>query len=139
MKNYLMIALVLAVTACTSPKKESANEEDKVPLKEQVMNVHDEVMPKMGELRSTQKSLLAVADSLGEDSLKTAELKQLATSIEMANENMMAWMRQYDHHFTGTDEEVKVYLEGQLKSIQQVKEDMLSSLEAGKKALETEE
>ena len=54
MKYLSIIALVAVVFSCSSPQKKT-EEAQEPTLKEKVMMVHDEVMPKMGELRKTQK------------------------------------------------------------------------------------
>ncbi|WP_421875892.1 hypothetical protein [Marinoscillum sp.] len=132
MKYLSLIVLLVIMASCSSPKK---TDEESPSLKDEVMNVHDEVMPKMGELRKTQKELLALADSSAADSLVAAKYTELARDIEAANESMMAWMRNYDPNYEGTPEDVKEYLQTQLKDIEKVKTDMLQSLEEGKKAL----
>ena len=132
MKYLSLIVLLAVMVSCSSPQKEK---EEKPSLKDQVMDAHDEVMPKMGELRKTQKELLMMADSSAADSLIAAKYTALARDIENANESMMAWMRHFDPNFTGTPEEVEKYLQTQLKDIEKVKSDMLMSLEEGKKAL----
>ncbi|WP_421890943.1 hypothetical protein [Marinoscillum sp.] len=129
MKRILMICLVV-VGACAQTKKT-----DTKALKDQVMEVHDAVMPKMGELRMTEKQLLAVADSLAEDTVAATRYRELAVAVSSANKSMMNWMHGFDPDFAGSEEEVKTYLEGQLKEIEEVKRLMLSSLEEGQKAL----
>lgn len=129
MKKILLICLVLAA-ACSQTKKE-----DTKGLKDQVMEVHDAVMPKMGELRMTEKQLLVMADSVAGDTAAAARYRELAVAVSSANKSMMTWMHGFDPDFAGSEEEVKAYLEGQLKEIEEVKRLMLSSLEEGQKAL----
>ncbi len=133
MKYLSLIVLLALVVSCSSPQK--AKEEQKPSLKDQVMDAHDEVMPKMGELRKTQKELLLMADSSAADSLIASKYTELARDIEAANESMMAWMRNFDPNYEGTPQEVEKYLQSQLKDIEMVKSDMIKSLEEGKKAL----
>lgn len=131
MKILTIILLSICIISCTPSKKEELTS-----LEKEVMLLHDEVMPKMGELRSTQKELLALADSAGTDSVAARKYHELARIIELANESMMDWMRSYDPNFEGNDEELKAYLETQRKKIEKVNLDMTSSLEEGRKALE---
>jgi hypothetical protein len=133
MKYLSIIALLALMVGCSSPEKKS--EIEAPSLKDRVMDVHDEVMPKMGDLRKTQKDLLAMIDSSATDSLLTAKYTELAREIETANESMMAWMRNFDPNYEGTPEEVEKYLQEQLEKIETVKSDMLKSLDEGKKAL----
>ena len=134
MKYLSIIALVAVMISCSSPQKKT-EEAQEPTLKEKVMMVHDEVMPKMGELRKTQKELLVLVDSSAADSVVAAKYQELAREIEVANESMMNWMRNFEPDFAGTPEEVEEYLQGELEKIETVKSDMLKSLEEGKKAL----
>lgn len=132
--KYLILIFTVLLISCSSPSSETAS--DQMTLEEEVMAIHDSVMPKMGELRSTKNSLLAKADSvLQTDSTHAQVLKELATEIEKANESMMLWMRNYEPEFEGTDAEKEAYLLEQKKAIQQVKDDMEGSLARGEQAL----
>ena len=105
----------------------------------QVMAAHDEVMPKMGDLRRLSKTLNEKADSLAaQDSASFAgqieELRSTAEKIEAANESMMEWMRQFEVPDNEAPvQEVLVYLKEQKAKIDKVKEDMLRSMEEGQK------
>jgi hypothetical protein len=125
------LALMVVLVACESGKKQA----EEKPLMDQVMEVHDAVMPKMGALMKTKKQLLAKANSTA-DSALSIELKTLAQEIELANESMMDWMRNFDPDFEGTEEEIKDYLMKKKKGIEKVAEAMNSSLERGEKALQ---
>ena len=130
MKKFCILLLV-AMFSC-QPSGES---ELKV-LKDEVMAIHDEVMPQMGDLRRTRKDLMLQADSLmASDSVRATELNDLASKIEGANEGMMQWMRAYEPDFAGSDEEIKNYLEAQKLSIEKVRDEMKKSLADGKNAL----
>jgi len=137
MKNLMIAALIIVAAACSPSKKGEATQEEtqKPDLNSQVMAVHDEVMPKMGDLRAVQKKLSAMADSMSMDSVSAASYRDLAARVAAANESMMDWMRNFNRDFQGTDEEVRAYLEGELKKIKKVREEMLGSLKDGQKAL----
>ena len=104
---------------------------------DQVMAAHDEVMPKMGDLRRLSKELGEKADSLAalSDSTYNDRIQQLRTTaekIEAANESMMEWMRQFEMPDNEAPvAEVLVYLREQKEKIDKVREDMLKSLEEG--------
>ena len=131
MKKYVNLLFVALLMAC-GPGKQSEIKE----IKNQAIEIHDEVMPLMGDLRRVRKDLMLMADSIvTSDSLKASTLSELATDIADANEGMMQWMRSFEPEFEGTDEEVIQYFKDQKSSIEKVKEDMLESLENGEKAL----
>lgn len=133
MKNiYVVLVLLLAVWACSDKEKE-----EKDSLMKQVMEAHDEVMPKMGDLRRLGKDLRDKADSLSalNDTSYTEQIQQLRAAseqIEDANESMMEWMRQFEVPDNEAPvKEVLVYLREQKQKIDQVREEMLRSLEEG--------
>jgi len=130
MKTIILI-FVLFVFSCQQGKKSEVAE-----LKDAVMAIHDESMPKMGELRKIRRNLMLQADSLKvSDSTRAVVLLVTAEEIAAANEGMMDWMRNYEPEYTGTKEEILFYLGEQRKSIQKVKEDMEKSLIKGKEML----
>ena len=134
MTKYIPILLTAILLACQSSTQQK-EEVDLDELRKEVLAIHDEVMPKMGTLKRVKNSLLLQADSLGAtDSLSTT-LRETADAIAVANENMMAWMRQYEPAFEGTDEEVLRYLQEQKSSIEKVQKDMLESLAKGEELL----
>lgn len=111
-------------------------------LRDEVMAIHDEVMPKMGDFRKLGKQIEILSDSLRKaDSIDTNRLNDLAArgvEIAAAQEGMMAWMRQYNPEIMqdGTPhEEVMSYLEKQKAAIEKVRDQMIQALSAGEEAL----
>jgi hypothetical protein len=92
--NSLILIFSMLVLACANPLIETNKE-----MRAQIIGVHDEVMPKMGELMSLQKKALAQADSLyAQDSTATTQIesmRSLAGQLDQAYEGMFVWMRQY--------------------------------------------
>lgn len=93
-------------------------------LYQEIMDVHDEVMPKMGKIRNLEKQFRSAALT----SPNATELMSQAEVLASANEAMMNWMRNFNNDFQGLDEEKKEYLLGQKKQVYQVKELMNSSI-----------
>ncbi len=130
--KYLNLLFITLFLACGPSRQDEIKE-----IKNQAIEVHDEVMPLMGDLRRVRKELMLMADStVSIDSLKAETLTAAVTNIANANESMMQWMREFEPEFEGTDEEVIKYFKDQKVAIEKVKEDMLSSLEKGKELLE---
>ena len=133
MKGAILVLLGLILLSCQT----YSNKIDPKALKNEVFDIHDEVMPKMGDLRRVRKALLLQADSLLKvDSTRASVLKSAADSIAVANDGMMEWMRNFNPDFEGTDEEVINYLNEQKRSITKVRDDMLGTLESGQQLLE---
>ena len=117
---FLTLLFSMLVLACANPLIEINKE-----LRAQIIGVHDEVMPKMGELMSLEKKAWAQADSLfAQDStasVKIDAMRSLAETLNQAHEGMFVWMRQYSlDEEEKTPEEVKSYLDEQLLKVNQV-------------------
>ena len=127
------IILMVGLVACTVPPSENTSSPE--DLKKEVMAIHDEVMPKMGDLRKTEKALRDAAGEV-EDMVQSLALSEAADAIGDANENMMVWMRNYDANYDGTDQEVMEYLRNQKAQIEKVRTDMNDTLAKGKELLD---
>jgi len=125
----LILFLAFLVLSCANPLIE-ANKE----MRAQIIWVHDEVMPKIGQLMSLEKKALAQSDILfAQDSTATAEIegmRTLAAQLNQAHEGMFVWMRQYSLEEEGkTPEEIKTYLDEQLLKVNQVNVEIKAALE----------
>lgn len=121
--TFLGLTLLLA---CTS---------ENTQLKEEVIAIHDEVMPHMGRLQSLQKELNEKADQLtSQDSVGSREqilnLRNTAADLDLAYEGMFVWMRQFEpEQGEKTDEEYKAYLNDQKILVEKVRQDINQALE----------
>jgi hypothetical protein len=127
--SALTLLISFLVLACANPLIEENKE-----MRAQIIGVHDEVMPKMGELMSLQKKALAQADSLyAQDSTATAQIESMRTlagKLDQAYEGMFVWMRQYSLEEEGkTPEEIKTYLDDQLLKVNQVNTEIKAALD----------
>lgn len=107
---------------------------DNQALKEEVIAIHDEVMPKMGTLKFYQKRLTEEADQLSElDSVQYQDeiqkRRHLARELDQAYEGMFIWMRQFRPNLEDMeDEEARKYLQEQKSKVTKVNEDIKNSL-----------
>lgn len=133
MKKYIAIfvlSLPLLLSSCDSPKaKEEA-------LAKQVLELHDEVMPKMQDMMRLRKELKKQKSTLDSTSLENATIDTLILNLENADKGMMDWM----HNYNGgqnlyTHEEVMNYLEAEKEKMAKVKIDTDKSMEAATKYL----
>ena len=119
----------MLVLACANPLIETNKE-----MRAQIIGVHDEVMPKIGQLMSLEKKALAQSDSLfAQDSTATTDIeamRSLAGQLNQAHEGMFVWMRQYSLEEEGkTPEEIKTYLDEQLVKVNQVNGNIKAAME----------
>jgi hypothetical protein len=100
-------------------------------LYDDVMDIHDEVMPKMDDiykLKERLKKKLADTPNIADD--KRQEIEALITRLEDSSEGMMVWMRTFDPLPDSLGEEkARKYLEEQKEKVTKVKEDMLQAIE----------
>ena len=126
---FILFTLIFSAckqnTAVDSKTTPASN--DILTLESQVMAIHDEVMPKMGDIHIAKKQLKNLKVDNLDDSLKT-KILQLITDLDKSDEGMMQWMSEWN--VPQKDPEKTAYLEGEKIKITKVKVDMLSSIEA---------
>mgnify|MGYP006209256321 FL=1 len=125
---YLIFILFIFFQSCGNKQVE----ENKAH-REQIIAIHDEVMPKMGQLKSMEKAALQKAEELQKsdspDQAKIEALKNLATQLNQAYEGMFVWMRQYStEDGEQAPEQIKAYLDEQLVLVSKVNEDIKAAL-----------
>lgn len=135
--NYLrfFIAAFFFLSACGPNKKES-NE----ILKQEVIAIHDEVMPKMDELKKLKKEITQKSNELTANSTGSSEeierLNRIAVGLDAAFEGMFVWMRQFKSTYEDmTQEEVEKYLLDQKIKVQEVNDEIKASIAAANKEL----
>ncbi|MFS4454648.1 hypothetical protein [Maribacter sp. 2304DJ31-5] len=134
-KNYFSLLLVLiSFGSCKEEKKAD------VPTQmEQVMAIHDEVMPKMGTLGKLAGKLKPMADSLGPESPQAKALNNL----QEANKVMMDWMQGFGNRFDSEEilegktlsEEKQKWLDEEEEKVKEVKNKINSSIAKAKSLL----
>ena len=124
-KIFLTISIIASLTAC----QKNAEDKQKVMIDE-VMAIHDEVMPKMDDLMTLKGSL----DSAIKVSPDSAKAKQLYAALDSADNQMMDWMQAYnpDQVKGKSDEEVSKYYAEEKTKISSVKELTNKSIEEAK-------
>ncbi|MDC6388150.1 hypothetical protein PP182_05630 [Maribacter sp. PR1] len=129
MKNFILLSIscFLIFISCKEEKKKEGPTQ-----MEQVMAIHDEVMPKTGELGKLVSQLKPIADSLGTESQEAKAMKDL----QEAHKAMMDWMQNFGDRFEPEEilegealsEEKKKWLDEEEMAIKEVKEKINSSI-----------
>ena len=131
----LFISCLFIFISCKKEKKEKATTQ-----MEQVMVIHNEVMPKMGQLGKLVGQLKPMADSLGTDSPEAKAMRDL----QEANQAMMDWMQNFGDKFEHEEimegkelsEEKKQWLNEEEVKVKEVKEKINSSIANAEALLE---
>lgn len=103
-------------------------------LYNQVMDVHDEVMPKMDDImklkRELQDKIANTPDMVVE---RKEQLEQVIANLDSARNAMMTWMHEFNPLPDSVDQEkAREYLESEMERIRKVKILTLESIEKAK-------
>jgi HEPN domain-containing protein len=93
-------------------------------LYDEVMKVHDEVMPKMEDIYKLQQELKKqIADSPTMVDEKRKKIEDKIAHLEEASKSMMVWMREFNPPADSLGEEtMREYLESEMEKVKKVKE-----------------
>ncbi|MCB9081990.1 MAG: hypothetical protein H6555_09800 [Lewinellaceae bacterium] len=131
LRFFYFASMVLVFASCSNTEKVQESAQDQ--LRDQVMAIHDEVMPKIADInRATLEFKKAIAvDSTLEDTLRERVAKSIL-QLEAADEGMMSWMSTFRQpaslRETQSHEAIMAYLQEQLTAVKEVEENMLQSL-----------
>jgi hypothetical protein len=113
---------------------DTTEQEGNQALYDEVMKIHDEVMPKMNDVYSLKEQLkkqIANTPEMAEE--KKKEIEQTISKLDSASEGMMAWMRNFNPLPDSLGEEqAREYLENEMEKVKKVKEDIQEALEKAK-------
>ena len=128
--SFLSAVVVLfAVIACKETKKPDGNADQM----NQVMAIHDEVLPKMSAFGKLVKELKSKEDSTA----MGLEYKKAREDLQAAHNNMMDWMKGFGDRFDSDEilngkalsEEKQAWLDEEEQKIKEVRQDINSSIE----------
>lgn len=128
--RLLTLFLLLNLVSCKN--------NDAEVLHNEIMDIHDEVMPKTGEITYLYMSFrkkVETDSTISEDN--KMELLKQADDLEKAEDEMMVWMNDYipPHKMRSSKNEKEIidYLQNQKKIISDIKVHTNASLASGKK------
>jgi len=136
--RFGLILLVMLISACSNNHQASEADADSdnpnQVLYDQVMDVHDEVMPQMDEImklkRSLQEQIANTPDMVVE---RKEQLEKIISNLDSASNSMMDWMHKFNPLPDSVDQELaREYLEGEMEKIRNVKTLMLESIDKAK-------
>ena len=125
MKNYL--AIILTILTIVSCKNVKGGQDEK--LFEEVMALHDEIMPvttKLNGLQNSLKAILAEPDSIP-GGITKEEVIEVSMHTEKAYNGMMDWMRDFKIPENMNNNEKTIYLKNQKAILTKLKEETMSA------------
>lgn len=119
---FLLACSLLLVAACQKDSNQA--------LYDEVMAIHDEIMPKMDDLYRAKMALQQRLDSAAVDDAGREEIARKIAQIDAASESMMVWMREFNPiPDSEGKEKAREYLLEERARIQEIREKMLEALE----------
>jgi len=138
--KYTILILTALLYSCGNSQKNSSEKLEK-DLYDEVIGIHDEVMPKMSTLLALENDLkekIQEVDTSGTNSAE--EIKKLndqISQLQVVDEAMMQWMRNFQVDQEGwSHDSVMTYMEQEKKSISQVRDQMLEVINSSEKLLD---
>lgn len=128
--RLLIVFFILNLLSCKN--------DDAEILHNEIMHIHDEVMPKTGEIAYLYFAFRKKIETDSTiSSVQKMELLKQADDLEKAEDEMMVWMNDYipPHKMrpSKNEDEIIDYLQEQKKIISNIKVHTNSSLASGKK------
>lgn len=117
--------------ACRNEQEDALNQ-----LNSEVMKLHNETMPKMGDMHELKKALKKRSDATSEDSTQLKEaLLEAQLSLSKADDDMMQWMHNYTEgkNLARPFEDKIKFLKAQKDSIQIVNNQIYTSIAVASK------
>lgn len=148
MKSIIIILFfALLLSACAKPAGHSEADHDSgstdgdnpnEALYNQVMDVHDEVMPKMDDIYKLKKDLQEqIANTHDMVVERKQQLERVISNLDSANNAMMDWMHKFNPLPDSTNQEkVRDYLESEMERVKKVRDLMNESIEKAKESID---
>jgi len=145
--QILAVLAIFSVMSCTKSGDHSTMNHDTDQTQEegpnqalynQMMDVHDEVMPSMDEIMKLKRALREQIEKSPEMVIeRKQELENVISNLDSASNSMMNWMHRI-HEFdpladSVNQEKAREYLESEMEEIKKVKTLMIESIEKAKK------
>ena len=127
MKKLKVLIPIILLTSLSACDKKPDNQKIMI---DEVMAIHDEVMPKMDEIMSLKSSL----DSVSKVSADSVKARELSSALEVADNKMMDWMEEYNPDLLKgkSSEEISKYYADEKAKISSVKDLTDKSIEDAK-------
>lgn len=135
---HLLFALSIVIaSACQQQSRDQHQDHDhggeagvNQELYDEVMRIHDEVMPKMNDIYKLKTAKKTRLEMPGLPEQERQQIQNDIARLDSANEGMMVWMRQFDPPDSVSEEQARTYLQAELEKVKQVREDILEALQS---------
>lgn len=142
--TFIFGIMVVFSVSCGTKKEENgevideqlSEQEQQQQIYDEVMGLHDELMPKMKDIFDLRSEILEKADSLEGIGKSSDDLMQKISDLEAGEEAMMDWMRNFQSLPEQTPHDsIMSYMILQREKIMAVQEKIKQVMEAGRSAI----
>jgi hypothetical protein len=138
--KFICISLIVAFGCKEKSHEHSHHEKDVVEtngnqaLYNEVMNIHDEVMPKLEDIHNAKQELKGkITATPGMPVAEKLKIEAMILKLDSADKGMMVWMHEFNPLPDSLGEEkAREYLENEIERVKKVREDILRALEQAK-------
>ncbi len=139
--SHAISILAFTFASCTQAGKHdyqasdsTSSESPNQVLYHQVMDIHDEIMPRVEDIYQLKKELKEkIASATDLASNKKLELEQIIAQLDSADHSMMDWMHSFNPLPDSIDQEkARAYLESEIEKIKKVKALMTETIARAK-------
>jgi hypothetical protein len=141
MKPYLFLFTILCLSCASGTEKEEQ------ALRKEIMDTHDELIPKVDNIRALKEELQENKANLTNDSIAasaqgiaTPSLDSLIQALDEADNNFMNWMKNYNdfNEASFSHEEQMKYLQQEKEKLEDIKLQILSSVMQAQNVVESD-
>jgi len=140
-RHLLLLVITITLASCGQKSHDERGDHDhghdtetgpNQALYDEVMKIHDEVMPKMNDMYKKKEELKKkIADTPNMVDEEKKKIEATIAKLDSASEGMMVWMREFNPLPDSLGEEkAREYLEDEMEKVKEVKEDILEALKA---------
>ena len=140
--KFLLLGLLLSCGCGQKSHEHDDHEGDATEIEEtggnqalydEVMKIHNEVMPKMDDILKIETSLRTKLAETNIVDGKKQEIEAGIAKLDSADRSMMNWMHNFNPPPDSLGEErAREYLETEMEKIKEVREDVNEAIEKGK-------
>lgn len=133
--------ITLLIGVCLAIGLQSCKEKSKTTLllegmHDEVMAIHDEVMPEISTIRKLRKKVKSKLKTEGLDDLTKDMCNTSIKNLDEGEESMMQWMADFKKPDYADVEASKAFYTKEMDNIQRVKELMINSINEASKIVE---
>jgi len=130
---FLPFLMLFVLFSCKPAEKPADTTSDPKALEDQLMGVHDEVMPKLTEMQTLSADLRKIKTAIPENSggkiVSPDGLDQNIEALRLAEQGMWDWMKQYhDQRDSVPADQLKPFLDHQMELLKSVENGVNTSI-----------